>query len=119
MAVNVAGGVDKEVHYQGVRKRHWGRYTEEIRDPSKKICVWLGTFYTTAEAVEAYDTAAIKFPGKNAKTDFLIPVPPMNSPPSRKSTVDSPNGAMAVMPVESPPCSATESVLLFRLFSMR
>ncbi|PKA51139.1 Ethylene-responsive transcription factor CRF4 [Apostasia shenzhenica] len=79
-AANAGSG--ERTKYRGVRRRQWGRFSSEIRDPKQRKRLWLGTFDSAEEAAVAYDRAAIKLKGPKAITNFpiakieaMLPVP--------------------------------------------
>ncbi|CAN6992665.1 unnamed protein product [Brassica oleracea var. botrytis] len=104
--------------FLGVRRRPWGRYAAEIRDPTTKDRHWLGTFDTAEEAALAYDRAARSMRGTRARTNFVYSDMPPSSSVTSIISPDDPTPPPP-SPAATPPCSndPVDYMMMFNQYS--
>ncbi|KAL3830351.1 hypothetical protein ACJIZ3_019153 [Penstemon smallii] len=77
--------VTPQPQYIGVRKRKWGKWVSEIREPGKKTRIWLGSYEAPEMAAAAYDVAALHIKGPNTRLNFPELVDSFAKPTSDKA----------------------------------
>eukprot|EP00270_Netrium_digitus_P009589 TRINITY_DN2921_c0_g1_i7.p1 TRINITY_DN2921_c0_g1~~TRINITY_DN2921_c0_g1_i7.p1 ORF type:complete len:424 (+),score=56.38 TRINITY_DN2921_c0_g1_i7:278-1549(+) len=89
---------------RGVRRRKWGKWVSEIREPHQRKRIWLGSFSSPEAAGRAYDVAARLLRGPQAQVNFPDSTEEVHLPPATVEALLRASQQSAALFGFPPPC---------------